>query len=464
MSSDLPHEPSTPPAEPLPDFASAPGTQQSFTVTAAVTHEHLALKKLRFEVIAGPDQGLVTGSTAERTVIGTHESADIVLEDPTVSRFHCEISTAGDRVLVRDLGSRNGTEVDGVFVIEAYLRPGSVLGVGRTRVRADLGLDRLRLPISKEQAFGTLAGTSAPMRRIFALLERAAASDATVLIEGETGTGKEVTAESIHMRSLRADGPFIVVDCGAIPEDLIESELFGHEKGSFTGAVAAREGAFQAAHGGTLFLDEIGELGLELQPKLLRALEKREIKKVGSTRYTNVDVRVIAATNRDLKTEVNAGRFRSDLYYRLAVVRVTLPPLRERVEDIPLLVGKILDSLGVLDSSPELEFLRSEAFVAQVSRHGWPGNVRELRNYLERCVALRVQTPLEPTGTPVHVAPNVDVTQPLKAERERWVATFERQYLQQLLERHAGNVTAAARAASVDRPHFYRLLWKHGLK
>jgi len=464
MSEDEVHEPETPAADPLPDFASATGTQRSLTLTAAVSREHLSLRKLRFEVVSGPDTGLVSASTGERTVMGTHESADVVLKDPTVSRFHCEVVAAGERVLVRDLGSRNGTEVDGVGVVEAYLRSGTVLSLGRTRIRFDLGLDTVRLPLSTAQSFGTMAGGSLAMRRVFALLERAAASDATVLVEGETGTGKEVTAESLHMMSARAEGPFIIVDCGAIPEDLIESELFGHEKGAFTGAIASREGAFQAADGGTLFLDEIGELSQEMQPKLLRALEKREVKKVGSTRHGKVDIRLIAATNRDLKTEVNAGRFRSDLYYRLAVVRVKLPPLRERLDDVPVLVGKILESMGVDEASSELDFLRTPAFVAQLSRHGWPGNVRELRNYLERCVALRVQTPFDARSPESTAFRRVDTAQPLKLAREQWVASFEKQYLQQVLEQQGGNVAAAARAAGVDRPHFYRLLWKHGLK
>ena len=316
--------------------------------------------------------------------------------------------------------------------------------------------------------FGGMVGRSAPMRTLFALLKRAAASQATVLIEGETGTGKECSADAIHSEGLRRDGPFVVVDCGAIPPQLMESELFGYERGSFTGATNSRQGAFEAASGGTIFLDEIGELPLDLQPKILRAIERHHVKRIGSTSYTPVDVRVIAATNRSLRGEVAAQRFRSDLYYRLAVIQVRLPPLRERISDLPILLDFVLQSLGAGPADTKL--LKSPEFLAMISRYRWPGNIRQLRNYIERCVALGDMTtpPGADTSPPASLKPaaepEVDIAQPLRAARDACVARFEKQYLEAILARHENNVSAAARAAGVDRIHFYRLLWKHGLR
>jgi two-component system response regulator GlrR len=415
----------------------------------------------------GKELGPTFVPRTECVVIGSHPSADLVLRDPSVSRFHCEI-TGGDRPTVRDLGSRNSTVVNGVAVAQAPLTDGAILTLGSTQLRFERSGTSARIALSDRDRFGEMVGRSASMRAVFALCEQASASESTVLIEGETGTGKEATAESIHRESSRRDGPFVVIDCGAIPPQLLESELFGHERGSFTGAVSARRGAFEAASGGSIFLDEIGELGLDLQPKLLRALERREIKPVGANHYTPVDVRVLAATNRNLREEVTARRFRSDLYYRVAVLRVRLPPLRERKEDLALLLEHLLQLLGAAER-PEARPLRTEAFLAEVARHAWPGNVRELRNYVERCLAMRDQTPppeLESAGDPLSSSGTAapDISQPLKSAREAWVAEFERRYLTDLLRHHEDNVTSAARAAGVDRIHFYRLLWKHGLR
>jgi transcriptional regulator with GAF, ATPase, and Fis domain len=411
-------------------------------------------------VIDGPDAGMQKTSAGIVTV-GTHESSGLTLQDATVSRFHCEIAITDGRARVRDLGSLNGTVVDGVGVVEAFLRDGATITLGRTRLRFDIAPDRVRVATAREERFGGMIGRSVAMRRVFAVLKHAAASDATVLIGGETGTGKEAAAEALHRESARAERPFMVVDCASIPHDLLESELFGHEKGAFTGAVSAREGVFEAAHGGTVFLDEIGELGPDLQPKLLRVLERRELKRVGSNQRVQVDVRVVAATNRDLRSEVNARRFRSDLYYRLAVIEVTLPPLRSRADDLPLLVDHFLGSIGASDS-PAARVVRSPAFLAGLAQHTWPGNVRELRNYVERAVALHALEPHE--GEPATGTDPVGLDRPLKEAREEWVARFERIYLEAILERHEGNVTAAARAAGMDRVHFYRLLWRHKLR
>jgi DNA-binding NtrC family response regulator len=319
-----------------------------------------------------------------------------------------------------------------------------------------------------EERFGRMVGRSPAMQTVFDLLGKASGSDATIMLEGETGTGKEVSAEAIHKGSPRRDKPFLVVDCGAMPPQLLESELFGHERGAFTGAVSSRQGVFEAANGGTVFLDEIGELAIDLQPKLLRVLERREVRRVGTNNHVAVNVRLIAATNRSLREQVAAHKFRSDLYYRLAVVEVKLPPLRERLADLPALVEHIVRNLGPVDEET-LAAVRAAQFLGALAEHNWPGNIRELRNYLERCVALRdFAPPRGATGvaTPAPHGPEgaVNIGQPLREAREAWVSSFERRYLEELLRLHENRVSAAARAAGVDRIYFYRLLWKHGLR
>jgi DNA-binding NtrC family response regulator len=317
---------------------------------------------------------------------------------------------------------------------------------------------------SERERFGRMVGRSHAMQSVFDVLGKASHSDATILIEGETGTGKEVSAEAIHRGSRRKDKPFLVVDCGAMPPQLLESELFGHERGSFTGAVAARQGVFEAASGGTVFLDEIGELSIDMQPKILRVLERREVRRVGTNNYVPINVRLVAATNRSLREQVAAQKFRSDLYYRLAVVELKLPPLRERVTDLPVLVEHIMGNLGPIDEQTAT-VIRSPEFLGALALHSWPGNIRELRNYLERCVALRDFGPPNIVES-VSATPEsaVNSGQPLRVARDTWVSSFEKRYLQELLRLHENRVSAAARAAGVDRIYFYRLLWKHGLR
>jgi two-component system, NtrC family, response regulator GlrR len=379
-----------------------------------------------------------------------------------VSRFHGEIRVDPEGCRVRDLKSWNGTVVDGGSVVEAFLKTGSHIRMGKTVVRFELGEGTNRLPLSEETRFGSLTGVFPAIRAMFAMLRRATESEVTVLLEGETGTGKSQAARSIHEASARRGGPFVVVDCGAILGNLLESELFGHEKGAFTGATARRVGAFEAASGGTLFLDEIGELPLDLQPKLLRALETREIQRVGSNGYKLVDVRVIAATNRDLRADVNTGRFRADLYFRLAVVTVQTPPLRQRPEDIPALVEELL---GSLRAAPETAApLRAPEFVARLRHAARPGNVRELRNYVERCLVFREAAPLDEGGAaPPAESLAVDPSAPYAVERERVLAEFERRYFESLLRLHEGKVSRAAAAAWIDRRYVYRILRRHGL-
>jgi transcriptional regulator with PAS, ATPase and Fis domain len=420
---------------------------------------------LRVTVTDGPDRGSSHQAAGTRFVIGVHEKADFVLQDTAVSRFHCEIGLEDERVAIRDLGSRNGTAVNGTSVVHAHLAEGAVIEIGRTKLRFGLEGDPVRLEIAQQTRFGSMVGQSLAMRCVFAELKRAAASDASVLLSGETGTGKEIAAESLHALSARSAGPYIIVDCGAIPPQLLESELFGHERGAFTGAMSARRGAFEAAQGGTIFLDEVGELGVELQPKLLRVLERRQIKRVGGAQYKPVDFRLVAATNRDLQQEVNARRFRADLYYRLAVVELRLPTLRERPDDIPLLVEQILETLDA-GSSAAARMLRAPTCLAELSNHSWPGNVRELRNYVERSIALAGAQSLRAfttSGSLVQREAQAQL-QTYRSARGAALAEFERQYLQALLAHHGDNVAHAARSAGIDRKYLYRLLWKHGLR
>jgi DNA-binding NtrC family response regulator len=420
------------------------------------------VRRFVLTVVEGPARGVAWQSTGERCSIGSHHRNDLVIEDPTVSRFHCEIVVDEDRVRVRDLGSRNGTVLDGVIVLEAVLRIGSLLRLGKTVIGFALGAEMNRLALSDVTRFGSLEGVSVAMRAVFATLARAADSDATVLLEGETGTGKTQAALSIHHGSARREGPMVIVDCSALLANLLESELFGHERGSFTGATDRRIGALEEASGGTLFLDEIGELPLDLQPKLLRALEAREVRRLGSNTYRPIDVRVIAATNRDLRTDVNAGRFRADLYFRLAVITISIPPLRRRPEDIPRLVERILDALHASEDAAQP--LRAPAFVTQLRSAAWPGNVRELRNYIERCLILGTIDPSPSGSSPPDSEFTVDATATYGVERERAIADFERRYVTALLALHGGKVSRAAAAAGIDRAYFYRILRRHGIE
>jgi len=420
------------------------------------------VRRIRFTAIDAPEPDAVWDSRSDSCSIGSHSLNDVVIEDPTVSRFHCEVKIGAGGVRIHDLESRNGTIVDGVRVTDAFLRSGSLIRIGRVSLRFDfVGTENNRLPISSRDRFGSLVSASIAMRGAFALMERAAASNATVLLEGETGTGKSQAADGIHKESARRNGPFIVVDCGAMPAQLLEGELFGYEKGAFTGASSRRIGAFEEATGGTVFLDEIGELPIELQPKLLRVIESREVRRIGMNTFTPVDVRMIAATNRDLRAEVNAGRFRSDLFFRLAVLRIVIPPLRQRPEDIPLIVEGLLTQMaGAADST---EALRMPQFIANLQHAAWPGNVRELRNHIERCLVLQAALPAveAPNGSrEVQVDPNV----PYAEARRRAIDGFERAYLGALLRQYKGTVAQAAAAAGIDRVYLYRLLRRHGLK
>jgi DNA-binding NtrC family response regulator len=416
------------------------------------------VRQFRLTGVEGPLAGKTWTSSSERCAVGSHASSDLMIEDPTVSRFHCEISVDDHGPRVRDLGSRNGTTVDDVEMVEGYLRNGSLLRLGHSVLRFEWGAIENPILVAEGTSFGGMVGTSLAIRATFALMERAAASEATVLIEGETGTGKELVAEAIHEHSARASRPMVIVDCSAISASLIESELFGHERGAFTGADQQRVGAAEEAQGSTLFLDEIGELPLELQPKLLRLIEQRTVRRLGGTSPIPVDVRVIAATNRDLRTEVNLGRFRPDLYFRLAVLRIPVPPLRRRVDDLPVLVDRLLQRL----SAEDVDFLRTPKFLASLRRSTWPGNVRELQNYLTRCIVQEAPAPFVESSLD-RSTDHVDASVPYEQARRASLARFERSYAGALLERHGGRVSEAAKAAGMDRVYLHKLMRRHGV-
>ena len=396
--------------------------------------------------------------------IGTHPSNDITLDDPAVSRFHCRLVPDRDGWRVEDSGSLNGTRLQGLQIHSAVLPPEARLSIGNSTI-AILGGPKVneKTLVPMMPSFGALTGTGRAMRKLFALLEKVAASEINCFIHGESGTGKELVATEIVQRGVRADKPFVVVDCGAISPTLVESELFGHVRGAFTGADRDRIGAFEAADGGTVFLDEIGELPLEVQPKLLRALEQREIRRVGETKTRKVNVRVISATNRDLEREVNKGSFRGDLYFRIAVITVRVPPLRERTEDLPHLIRAFL---AQLDASGH-ESLFGPEVLAELAKHEWPGNVRELRNYVERSIVLQTArlsfAPPQGTSNAASVGSAVvDVNIPYKVAKEALIDGFERAYVRAVIAACNGNMTKAARMAGIDRMYLHRLVQKHG--
>jgi DNA-binding NtrC family response regulator len=424
----------------------------------------LRVRRIRLEIAGGPDAGQKLDLDGPEVIVGGGDECDVVLRDRAVSRRHLQLRVEGRGLRVTDLASRNGTTIDGLAILDAVARPDSEIRIGQTTLHLRLLDDQVELPLSRREEFGALIGRSIPMRRLFTLLERIAPTDTTVLIHGETGTGKELIAEALHDQAPRASGPFVVFDCSAVTASLMESELFGHVRGAFTGAVSDRAGALEAADGGTLFLDEIGELPLELQPKLLRALERREVRRVGSHERRQVDVRIVAATHRDLAAEVERGRFREDLYYRLAVVRVAVPPLREHADDIPLLVQSFVRQLS-RDPGAGLP----EATVRRFQQQRWPGNVRELRNAVAR--ALTIGVPGSGAAGPSGQADGggggqaaIDLTVPFKEARQRVIDSFERDYLAAALADSGGSITRAAEQVGVNRKLIYRTLRRLGVE
>jgi DNA-binding NtrC family response regulator len=472
----------------MTDYGENPALRTVF-VNQRATVRHLRTARLR--VTQGPDLGKEATLQKARLYAGRSRVNDLVLTDKAISGTHFELAAVEDGYLLRDLGSTNGVTYEGLRVKEIYLKPGCTFHAGNSSFTFQPNDATVEIPLSDRDRFGDLLGRSVQMREIFATLEKVSPSDLTVLIEGPTGTGKERVAHSIHKTSRRRKGPFIVLDCSAIPRDLMESTVFGHEKGAFTGAVAQARGAFEQANGGTIFMDEIGELPLDLQPKLLRVLETRELKRVGGDRTLRTDVRVLAATNRDLRKMVAEGSFREDLYFRLSVIQISLPPLHLRRDDIPALVHHFLDEFAARD--PDHKPLRvAEDALRLLAEHPWPGNVRELKNVMERAASLceadtitradlhlsgsapLFARPQEPLAAPAAAPapPRLDSDGPLlpinltatyKDAKQELLDQFEREYMARLIQQHHGNISQAARDAGLTRYHLRELLKKHDL-
>jgi two-component system, NtrC family, response regulator HydG len=418
-----------------------------------------------FGGVARTPDGVERTIDVDPLVVGRDDGAAIVLHDPEVSALHCELRACSEGIQVKDLGSTNGTFLGSIRVTEATVTTPTELVVGTARIVLEPQAKR-RVDVGYADRFGPLVGASPKMRRVFGVLEKVANTSLSVLLLGETGTGKELAARAIHASSDRRRGPFVVLDCGSIPPSLAESILFGHEKGAFTGATERRRGALADADGGTLFLDELGELPLELQPKLLRALSEKEVKRVGASSFEPIDVRVLAATRRDLGAEMNAGRFRSDLFFRIAQVRVELPPLRERLADLPLLVEDICRHVAREQHAPVvLAWIEN-----RMMSHDWPGNVRELSNVASVAAALAEDpgaiddvltlarhdggSPLAEEG----VSPNE-----FGESKRAAIAAFEREYFGALARRCKGNVSEMARQSGMERHHVRAYLRKHGI-
>ncbi len=423
----------------------------------------LPVRTLSLRVVNGADQGLTVTDATGPVTIGNAEGNTLRLADPSVSRFHVELSRKGDKVLVKDLGSTNGTVVNGLVLNEAAVPPGTVLHLGHTQVEVTGGKTG-SVQLSEQDSLGPLKGQAPVMRALLARIDTAARSDTPVLLHGESGTGKELIARALHERGPRAKKPFITVDCGSLAPGLVTSELFGHERGAFTGADRRHIGAFERANGGTVFLDEIGELPPALQATLLGVLERRRFRRVGSSDELSVDVRVVSATHRDLRAAVNTNQFRLDLFFRLAVVKLDVPALRSRLDDLELLIAHFAREAG---SEATVAQLFPAEVMTTLRTHQWPGNVRELRNLVEATLAMGEAPTLVPetvAGDAVAAPTFPGPEHTYKEARADVLQRFEKDYLGKLLTLTKGNVSAASRHAKMDRSHLIELLQRHGLR
>jgi transcriptional regulator with GAF, ATPase, and Fis domain len=455
------------------------------TTFFAAEHTHKQLRRVMLRVTDGPDRGAQITVARSRITLGRSAVNDLVLTDTSVSGTHAEFIIGEGGVQLHDLDSTNGTFVQNVRVRQAWIDPGMIVKLGKTEVEL-LSADEVQVPISGQDHFGAMYGASPGMREVFATLERVAPTEMSVLIGGETGTGKELVARALHDESHRERGPFVVLDCGSLPRELAEAAILGHKKGAFTGAVSDRPGCFEEAHGGTLFLDEIGELPLDLQPKLLRVLDRREVQRIGESQVRKVDVRVVAATHRDLRMMVGQGQFREDLYFRLSVMSVELPPLRERGHDVLMLAERFLEDfvrshpLGI--TRPTLSDSAKEGLLHEP----FPGNVRQLKNIIQRAAHLCRHSVIEPsdlhlgrrehprginsasTSGDEQAAPSGGMDpalydQPFKDAKQVMVDNFERAYFGRLLGKTDNNLSRAAAEAGITRYYLRELLKRLGM-
>jgi len=452
-----------------------PRVEGTVEVSLGKMTDMLHVEKCKLVVVEGENQGQELVLSKPIIRIGMNENNDLILDDNTASRFHCEIRRIRDEYLLVDRESTNGTYVGKLRVRECFLYPNCEVLIGSTLIRFVPLVEEIPVYPIDNNRYGDIVGSSTRMREIYGLIDKIAPSELSAVVQGETGTGKELAARAIHQFSRRSKGPLVIFDCSAFPENLLESELFGHEKGSFSGAVRTHRGVFERAEGGTIFFDELGEMPLNLQPKFLRALESGEIRRVGGERTIKTDVRVVAATNRTLSQMVDEGTFRRDLFYRLAKVTLTLPPLRNRLEDLEPLIAHFLLILKERQSS--LSHIRSfsDEAMSVLKSYDWPGNIRELRNVVERSITFCENSVVGLEDLPADISarmgsPNrpsvssvvqVDPGTGLKEAKERMVADFERDYLVSLLDRHNMNISRVAREAGIDRRHVYRLMKKY---
>ncbi|MBI4861245.1 MAG: sigma 54-interacting transcriptional regulator [Candidatus Riflebacteria bacterium] len=407
----------------------------------SVTSGHLT-------VVDGPQAGQEIPFSGGQLKIGSAPDNDLILTDAGISRHHAVLESSADKVVVRDLGSTNGTYLGDVRIREAFLAPDTILRLAKTNLRFHLKPRKVLIPPSRSSRFGPLVGSSLKMRQVFGLLEWIAPTEVTVLINGPTGSGKELVARSVHEASPRAKKPFSVLDCSALDRELISSELFGHEPGAFTGATNRRIGVLEQAQGGTVFIDEVGELPLDLQPKLLRALEAREIRRLGGQTTISLDVRVVAATHRDLQAMVKAGQFREDLYYRLSQVKVNLPPLKERKEDIALLAQNFLDAITDRTKARSI----APEVLAVLSSHSYNGNVRELRNLVERAAFVCRAELLNLCDFMIFEDQTGEIQEPTAATGEhspRSLAAIEREAILASLKANGNNKSRTARELGI---------------